>query len=153
MTTTMNDKINYVKDYVYYNFKNMFNPEYYPDKNISGDSYKRFGTDGYINGKYFRSMTDNQYFAVIDKSIRPQDISYFRPSNKIIKNIDFNKDKLYRLEIVRNKEYFIESNQDISVKNPDVTELSIPFDELIIPTFKPLPEDISFAALMWYLRK
>lgn len=157
MTTTMNDKMNFVKDFVYYNFKNMFNPSYFPDQDISdviqNGSRKRFGTDGSINGEYLRSMTNNQYFAVVEKSVRPQDIVYFRPSNKISKDIDFNKEKLYRLEIVRNKGYFIESNQDITIRNPDVTEITTPINELIIPTFKPLPEDISFDALIWYLQK
>jgi hypothetical protein len=157
MTTTMNDKMNHIKDYVYYNIKNMFNPVYLPGQDISdaihNGSRNRFGTDGSINGEYFRSMSDNQYFAVMDKSVRPQDITYFRPSNKISKNIDFNKEKLYRLEIVRNKGYFIESNQDISIRNADVTEITTPIDELIIPPFKPLPEDISYAALIWYLSR
>ena len=142
MTTTMNDKMNHIKDYVYYNIKNMFNPVYLPGQDISdamrNGSRNRFGTDGSINGEYFRSMSDNQYF---------------RPSNKISKNIDFNKEKLYRLEIVRNKGYFIESNQDISIINADVTEITTPFDELIITPFKPLPEDISYSALIWYLSR
>jgi hypothetical protein len=157
MTTTMNDKMNFVKDFVYYNFKNLFNPAYCPDQDISdvmdNGSRKRFGTDGSINGEYFRSMSDNQYFAVVDKSVRPKDITYFRPSNQITKEIDFKKEKIYRLEIVRNKGYFIESNQCITIKNPDVTEINTPINDLIIPEFKPLPQDLSFDALKWYLQK
>jgi hypothetical protein len=157
MTTTMNDKIKFVKEYVYYNFKNLFNPVYSPEQDIhdsmQNGSRKRFGTDGSINGEYFRSMSDNQYFAVMDKSVKPQNIVYFMPSNKLPNEIDFNTKNLYRLEIVRNKGYFIESNQCISIRNADVTEINIPIDELIIPSFKPLPQDISFDSLVWYLRK
>lgn len=153
----MNDKMNFVKDFVYYNFKNKFNPAYVLQQDINdgmeNGSRKSFTTDGFINGEYFRSMTDNQYFAVVDKSIRLQDISYFRPSNKLPKEIDFNKEKLYRLEIVRNKKYFIESNQHITIRNPDITEITTPINQLIIPPFNPLPEVLCFNGLVWYLRK
>jgi hypothetical protein len=157
MTPTIKDKMNFVKDFVYYNFKNMFNPVYDPYQDINDSlqngSRKRFGTDCFINGEYFRSMTDNQYFAIMNKTAKPQDVDYFIPSKYLPKEIDFNNVKLYRLEIVRHKGYFIESNQCISIKNADVTEINIPINDLIIPTFKNLPEDISYAALKWYLQK
>ena len=149
--------MNFVKDFVYYRIKNLFNPAYNPDQPIDdymkNGSRQRFGTDGYINGEYFRSLSDNQYFAVATKSVELRYITFFVPSNKLPKNIDFSKEKLYRLEIVRDKKYFVESNQDITVDNPDVTEINIPIEKLIIPDFKPLPQDISFPALLWYLQK
>ena len=153
--TTISDKMNFVKDYVYYNFKNLFNPAYNPNQKdyMEVGSRKRFGTDGSINGEYFRSMSDNQYFAVASKSLENEYITWFRPSNKLPENIDFNKYKLLRLEIVKNKGYFVESNQDITINDADYTEINVPIDQLIIPEFKPLPQDISFEALLWYFRK
>jgi hypothetical protein len=90
---------------------------------------------------------------VTTKSCENRHVTDFVPSNKLPKNIDFNKHKLLRLEIVRDKGYFVESNQDIHTDNPDYTEITIPTEKLIIPEFKPLPQDISFRALVWFLRR
>ena len=141
--TSIMGSLNRIKDYVYYKYKNINNSTYDPKQDISNvmsfGSRNSFGTDISIIGEYFRSLCNNQYFAVVPKSTDLKYIKDFKPSYKLLSNIDFHKYKLLRLEIVKNKGYFVESNQDISINNPDVTELNINVDNLIIPEFKMLP--------------
>lgn len=141
-------------------FDKMFNPAHesnYPDYDWwTYGSRRNLSTDGAFNGEYFRSRTDNQYFAVVrkDKNIKLDDIikgkriGDFRDINysvKFLKDTDPNLDDhiILRLEFTKNKTYFVESYQSVTVSNPDVTIINMPLDELlaITPKFKELPQD------------
>lgn len=142
-------------------YQMMFNSVYkenqsYEDSNNYG-SKKIFSTDCFINGEYFRSRTNNQYFCVVDKNIKLSDvhnfISDFRELEQAIKIKNFNPEKhnILRLEFTKNKKYFVESYQAIGVcydrtnykkEKPDVTIMNISLEELrkITPKFEPLPQ-------------
>ena len=124
------------------------NPAYRGDQDFS-DPYKNgsrcdFSTDGYINGEYFRALSNNQYYQIINKDENPKNFRYFVPSDRIIGcAFDPKKQKLVRLEIVKNKKYWIESNQAIEMElgvEPDVVVVDVPIEDLIIPEFVPLPD-------------
>jgi len=126
----------------------MFNSAY--DSNHNNDvpgSRNRFTTDCHINGEYFRSRTNNQYFCVVDKNVKVGELSEFMGDFRQIHNAlgtrNYHPDKhvILRLEFSRNKEYFVESYQAISIKNPDVTMMNIPLKELLLitPKFEELP--------------
>ena len=104
-----------------------------------------FTTDYFIEGEYFRSKTNNEYFRIIDKNEymkNSQQITHFFPSSNLsshphFKNYDPEKHVIIRLEFNKNKNYFVESNQAITVKNPDITILNnTSIDELIVNTPK-----------------
>jgi hypothetical protein len=125
----------------------LLNPAY--EAKQSYDSLKKdgsrnyFGIDCSINGEYFRSRTDNQYFNIIFKDIKIKEIKefdYFFPSTRLCDiEYDSTKHVIIRLEFNKDKSYFVERNQCISVKNPDVTILNnvTTIEELLssIPTF------------------
>ena len=110
-------------------------------------SKSSFATNRHINGEYFRSRTNNQYFCVVDKNTKIGELSQFVGDFREIHNAlgtrNYHPDKhvILRLEFARNKEYFVESYQAISIKNPDVTVMNIPLKELLLvtPKFEELP--------------
>jgi hypothetical protein len=112
-------------------------------------SKNNFHTDIHIEGEYFRSKTTNQYFSFIDKNRKVEELSQFtadfRSLDQIIENhkYDPEKHKLVRLEFTKNKLYFVESYQAITIRNPDVTLMNVPLNELlsITPKFEPLPHE------------
>jgi len=134
-------------------FNKMLNPAYESNKTQSIRDFMKHGsrsnfhTDMHINGEYFRSRTDNQYFCVINKNDTIDQlygtIADFRPLHDAIRVRDYNPDKhrILRLEFTKNKGYFVESYQAISVKNPDVTIMNMPLEELLLitPKFEELP--------------
>lgn len=120
-------------------------------------------TDCYFTGEEIKSKSNNQYFRIVDKNEKISNLNnfnYYFPlhhimetSDKLNFKFDPNKHMLIRLEFTKNKKYFIESNQCISVMNfshindnnkPDVTVLNIPFEEIIetTPKFVPFPDVI-----------
>ena len=129
----------------------MLNPAYQTDKSsldpIKYGSRNCMSTDHHINGEYFRSRTDNQYFCVIDKNTKINEISMFigdfRSLNEALRIRSYNPDKniILRLEFTKNKAYFVENYQAITIKNPDITIMNMPLEELIsiTPKFEPLP--------------
>jgi hypothetical protein len=133
-------------------FQMVFNPAY--NAHQSFDDYMKYGskysfvTDMCINGEYLRSRTNNQYFCVIDKNTKCGEISNytgdFRKLDEAIKIRKYNPEKhlILRLEFVKNKQYFVEGYQAISVRNPDVTVMDMPLEELmqITPVFEPIPQ-------------
>lgn len=142
-------------------YQMMFNSSYkenqsYEDSSKYG-SKKYFSTDGAINGEYFRSRTNNQYFCVVDKNIKLCDvhnhIGDFRELEEAIKIRKYNPEKhnILRLEFTKNKKYFVESYQAIDMcydgtnnekEKPDVTIMNMSLEELRknTPKFEPLPE-------------
>jgi hypothetical protein len=133
------------------NLANMYitshNPAYRSKQSYENEmkfgSRHRFHVNCHINGEYFREVSNNQYFAIVNKSTDPKNVRYFVPSTNIMNHvIDPKKEKLLRLEIVKNKKYWIESSQAIDVydENPDVVVLNTPIEDLIIPEFVPVPE-------------
>ena len=132
-------------------FDKMLNPTHESNQKQSyGDKYgsrSRFTTDCHINGEYFRSRTDNQYFCVVDKNAKVGELSQFvedfREIRTALRIRNYNPDKhvILRLEFTKNKEYFVENYQAINIKNPDVTVMDMPLDELleITPKFEKLP--------------
>jgi hypothetical protein len=135
----------------------VFNPAY--DANESYVSYKTHGSRKYfntnvsINGEYFRSRSDNRYFHIITKDYEIKHISnitHFFPDSDLSDqlydiNYDPNKHVIVLLQFTKNKGYFVESNQAITVANPDVTILlNKDITELLTdrPKFIPLPDDI-----------
>ena len=133
-------------------FDKILNPAYESNQTIN-DSFKygsrnHFSTDHHINGEYFRSRTDNQYFCVVDKNIKINEISMFMGDFRELHNAlgtrNYNEDKhiILRLEFTKNKQYFVESYQAITVKNPDVTVMDMPLKELLLitPKFEELPD-------------
>ena len=112
-------------------------------------SYQKnhFTTDTHINGEFFRSKTNNQYFCVVNKDTKVGELSRFtgdfRSLENAIKIRNYNPetDVILRLEFTKNKSYFVESYQAISIDNPDVTVMNMPFEELLksTPDFEPLP--------------
>lgn len=130
--------------------QSIFNPSY--ESNQSTDSWckngsrKYFGTDSLINGEYFRSRTDNQYFRIINKDYQIKELqkfTHFFPSTQLY-DVEYDpiKHVIIRLEFIKNKGYFVESNQSITISNPDVTILSDikTIKELLsnVPKFIPL---------------
>ena len=135
----------------------VFNTAY--DANESYASYKthgsrkHFNTNVSINGEYFRSRSDNRYFRIITKDYDIKHISnitHFFPDSDLSDqlydtNYDPNKHAIVLLHITKNKGYFVESNQAITVDNPDVTILlNKDITELLTdrPKFVPLPDDM-----------
>ena len=103
-------------------------------------------TDYHFEGEFFRSKTKNQYFCVVDKNRKVGELSQlsnfggdFRPLDQAIQMLnkfDPEKNVLLRLEFTKDKYYFVESYQAISIKNPDVTIMNMPLEELIMITPK-----------------
>ena len=133
-------------------FDRLLNPAYESNQSISDcfkyGSKQKFSTDHHINGEYFRSRTNNEYFCVLDKDTKIGELSMFlpdfRPLHKALAARNYNPDKniIVRLEFTKNKAYFVESYQAISIKNPDVTIMNIPLEELLLitPKFEELPD-------------
>lgn len=131
----------------------LLNPAY--EANQSHDSLWKngsrnyFSTDCSINGEYFRSRTDNQYFRIVNKDFEIKhlyQLTHFFPPNQLtIFEYDPVKHVIVRLEFSKDKSYFVESNQAITVKNPDVTVLNnvTTMEELLssIPKFVDLPQN------------
>ncbi len=136
--------MNTIQKKIFYRLKTVFNKHYDVNQTLENKSdigsRNNFGTDIYVNGEYFRSLSDNHYFALVDKSYNEENIKEFQPSSRMPSTIDFEKQKLYRLEIVRNKKYFVEANQNIAVSDADIFEIKTQIDNLVIPEFKPLPQ-------------
>ena len=116
---------------------------------MSDNKKNNLHTDYSFNGEIFRSKTNNQYFCVVDKNKKVGELSSFngdfRSLENAIKLHKYNpeKDVILRLEFTKNKSYFVESYQAISVLNPDVTVMNMSLEELrkITPDFEPLPND------------
>lgn len=133
-------------------FQTLFNPSYRAFQPFEDywnyGSRNHFETDLSINGEYFRSRTNNQYFCVVDKNalkvLKNIDhyICDFRELEQAIKIRNYNPQKhaLLRLEFKPYKSYFVESYQAITVKEPDFTVVDIPLEELrlITPKFIPI---------------
>ena len=139
-------KYKHFTNYVYYKYLNFFNPVYNPYQTINDrmryGSYRLFGTNLSINGEYFRSLSNNQYFAVILKSTDPHSVKEFQPSCNLPGIINYKTHTLLRLEIVKNKQYFVNSFQAIRVENADFNIIDVPIHYLIIPKFKPIPHEL-----------
>ena len=108
-------------------------------------------TDYHFEGEFFKSRTKNQYFCVMDKNVKVGELSSlsnfhgdFRPLDHFesLRTCDPEKQVLLRLEFTKNKFYFVESNQAISIRNPDVTVMNMSLGDLhmITPKFEPLPQ-------------
>lgn len=121
-------------------------------KELFTKSNERCATDRLVSGELFRKKSNNQYFRIVDKNTKISDLNSFRyfyplhfierDTNKSIGHVfDSKKHMLVRLEII-NKQYFVESNQAITIDNPDVTILNMSFEEIerITPEFVPLPQ-------------
>ena len=139
---------------IYVGIQNNFNPAYRPHQDISdymkNGSRNYFATDCGINGEYFRSKSKNEYYQMINKNTPAKDISnnlsFFIPSTKLRERLikwgyDSNKHLIVRLDFDKNKSYFVESYQDIKIKNPDVIVIAMDDKELLenLPEFIPLP--------------
>lgn len=134
----------------------MFNSSYKANQSINdfvqNGSRNDFQTDLSINGEYFRSRTNNQYFCVVDKNTKIGEISEFfgdfRELDKAINIINYNPEKhvILRLEFTKNKTYFVESYQAIDIRNPDVTIMNMSLEELrsITPKFENLPHTTAY---------
>ena len=127
-------------------FDACLNPAY---KSTLEENRQNFETDCYINGEYFRSRTDNQYFCFVQKKnaveIRGR-FPEFRPLEDLIqiyKITEIPEDKLLvRLEFTNSKQYFIEGYQGITVENPDFTIFqNVSLEEIrkTTPKFVPVP--------------
>ena len=126
-------------------YHRMFNPFYKPDQGfydyVKYGSKNDFYTKIYINGEYFRSRSNNQYFCVVGNQIEAGELSGFkfpftridlatkvvyhdiRQQNKIhveCRKYDPTKDHLLRLVINPHKKYFIDADQKIWIFSPDV---------------------------------
>ena len=116
---------------------------------MSDNKKNNLHTDKQFNGEIFKTNTQNQYFCVVDKNRKVGELSSFygdfRSLENAIKLRKYNpeKDVILRLEFTKNKSYFVESYQAISVLNPDVTVMNMSLEELIkiTPKFEPLPHD------------
>ena len=127
-------------------FDRLLNPAYNSHQSMDDfwkyGSKQNFSTDRHINGEYFRSRTNNEYFCVLDKDTKIGELSHFladfRPLHKALETRSYDPDKniIVRLEFTKNKAYFVESYQAISIKNPDVTVMNIPLEELLLITPK-----------------
>lgn len=137
----------------YLNLFNMYiatnNPAYRTPNNPVYDEKKygsrnQFHVNCHINGEYFRSLSNNHYYRIVDKNADPKNFHYFWPSDDIRgRTVDPKREKLLRLEIVKNKKYWIEQSQGIDIgldQDPDVVVVDTPIDDLCIPVFVPVPE-------------
>lgn len=135
-----------------FSFHHLFDVFLNPAYNSTMDeNRKNFYTDRYINGEYFRSRTDNQYFCFVQKKNACVEIQgrnpEFRPLEDLIKIYNITEipdDKfLVRLEFTNNKEYFIEGYQAITVEKPDFTIFqNVSLEEIrkTTPKFVPVPD-------------
>jgi hypothetical protein len=97
-----------------------------------GLHHKEPMTNRYVSGQVLRN-TKNEYYAVVNHGEPMKNHGYFIPFNKISSMYLYDSKyyesnhfdySILRLNFEDNKEYFIESNQDISVDNPSMTFLS-----------------------------
>ena len=155
---TMNQVITTATRCLYAGLNSAYQPlQSYEDLYKHG-SRRYFGTDNSINGEYFRSRTKNEYFQIIDKKMSVGELSAgrkflcsFVPLRGEMENrldlwgYDPKKHSIVLLVFSKNKRYFVESNQAITINNPDVTILfDSHIDDLLTrgPKFVPLPEDV-----------
>ena len=118
---------------------------------FSKDGSRHFACNCYINGEYFRSKTNNQYFSVVKKDVKLDNIHNaiydFRELEKAIELRKYNPetDNIVRLEFSKNKKYFVESYQAIFTDNPDITIINMSLEDIreITPSFEPLPDHLS----------
>lgn len=139
---------------VYVGVQNSLNPSYRQKQDIDDyfkyGSRNYFGTDCSINGEYFRSRSKNEYYQIIDKNTMAKDLSernFFVPSNKLPERLhlwkyDPKTHLIVRLDFDKNKQYFVENNQDINITNPDVIVMTADYNDVIsnLPEFVPLPD-------------
>lgn len=138
----------------YTGVQNILNPAYRSDQSFN--DFRKYGsrdlfcTDYSINGEYFRSKTKNEYFQMVDKDCKVEDLSklaFFIPSEKLSGRLydwgyDPKKHSIVCLSFSKYKSYFVENNQDIKVDRPDVIVLSdMEIEELLLysPKFVNLP--------------
>ena len=125
----------------------LLNPAY-DCKNYYYGSRNEFTTDIRINGEYFRSRSDNQYFKIVSNKDTIQDIrkfSYYVSPHHLLKdvkriNFDSSKHSIVRLEFEKDKAYIVDKNQCIPVSYSEFTVVNS--EELLknIPPFVPLEE-------------
>jgi len=111
-----------------------------------------FCTDCLINGEYFRKKSSNEYYNIVSKNISVEDMIYiggfFHKEHFIreLKNCKFSNDKHIIIKLIfdNNKAYFVEANQNISVKYPNfvVIQNISSVDDFInnLEPFVPIPE-------------
>ena len=95
-------------------------------------SNKNFTTNNCIDGEEFRYHSKNNYYQIVNKNIKIDDLSKiktFYPLKNLSNTLDVRKydpktHLIVLLEFNKNKEYFIESNQDIFVDSPNVVVLN-----------------------------
>jgi hypothetical protein len=138
---------------IFVGVQNHLNTTYIPHQDWSDvckhGSRNIFSTDMSINGEYFRSKSKNEYYQIIDKNTQAKDISkltFFIPSEKIKERLilwdyDHKKHLIVRLDFNKDKGYFVESYQDITITDPDVIIMTVDDKELLanLPIFTPLP--------------
>ena len=117
-------------------------------------SNNKFCRDNSVSGEVFRLHSDNQYFAIVHKDTKISDLKSFSrfvpldhikepndlwPASRVL---DETECILVRLEMTKNKKYFIEGDQTITSFNPDVTVMNMPLHKVrqITPAFVPVPD-------------
>jgi hypothetical protein len=134
-----------------------YNPRLFISDRCSDTPYDEyFTTDHTINGKYFKSKSENKYYQLIYKKdyfnyTRTECDDYYRKSALIeqMTNCKFDKDKhiIVQLQMRDDCNYFIENNNDIKCceKNQDIILLTYvkSIDDFYdkAPPFIPLPND------------
>ena len=93
------------------------NPTYEPNQSIESTfkngSRNRFCTDCHVNGEYFRSKNNNEYFWIAERKSTVSDVLSrhdWIPSSKVKRILywyDPSKHVFLRLEIKKNKQYFV----------------------------------------------
>lgn len=80
--------------------------------------------DSYVPGDYFVNESKNQYFGIVNKKTSVKnlkELTHFVPIH-FLQEADYNPEQhaIVRLVFDTQKQYFVESNQAITAKNPDV---------------------------------
>ncbi len=133
--------------------KKLFNFYNSNDSNNSNDlkntknTKNKFVTGSSVEGDYFRSKTNSHYFFIVDKDTPLNVISKgcveFRDLGEIcrLKEYDPLKHTILRLEVTKNKSYYLETYQAVAVDNPSFTVMNISLEEIIstLPPFQNIP--------------
>jgi hypothetical protein len=111
---------------------------FHQDKQVNYDNisyksliepYKLFVTECFVDGEYFQSKSNNEYYNIIPKNMSVEDMCYideFFHKNifiEMLKNYNFSNDKHIIIKLIfdKNKLYFVERNQNISIRYPNFT--------------------------------
>lgn len=128
-----------------------YNPRLFISDGCSNTSYdEHFNTDSAINGKYFKSKSENVYYQIIKKNSTPNIHNLYKKSH-IVEQMTNNFDKdnfvIVQLQMRDDCKYFIENDNNIGCFDKEQDFISLTYVKNVddfynkTPPFIPLPND------------